>query len=482
MIVLLRLSSELTLKSDQVRTKFLKQLVKNIRDAFKVNHIPLKIQNNWSRIFVEFENEMGIELLKRIFGVSSFSVIDHRCPSDLDTIIKDGIALYKSKMDINKTFAVRARRAGKNLPFNSIDVNQQLGGALNQGKYKVNLSKPDLLIQVEVRPEETYFFSSSIKGACGLPLGTGGRAIALLSGGFDSPVAIWMLQKRGIELDYVLCNMAGDAYERSVIQIAKYLADNWSYGSRPKFHVVNFEKITEDLRKNVDNKFVQVILKRAFIRTANRICYKRKADAIITGEAVAQVSSQTLKNLRSIEAVTKFPILRPLIAMDKEDIINISRHIGTDKFSEKVQEFCQLVPQKPVTACTPEKAEEQEKDINLELIHEAVSTRIVHNLRALDPLDLSMPYISIDRIPDQATIIDCRESEYFEEWHYPNAINMEYYDLLANFKKLVKKNQYVIYCPHGMQSSLVAEKMQTEGYLAYSFKGGIEAIKKQIKS
>src|SRR5688572_30544808 len=166
--------------------------------------------------------------------------------------------------------------------------------------------------------------------------------------------------KRGIALDYVFCNLGGDAYERAVVQVGKAIADDWSYGTKPHLHVVDFAPVLDELRAKTRASYWQVVLKRLMYRAACLVAAERNAEAIITGEAVGQVSSQTLSNLRAIESVATLPVLRPLIGFDKEEIIERAKMIGTASLSEQVKEYCAIAPGNPVTAATIRRVDEEE--------------------------------------------------------------------------------------------------------------------------
>ena len=189
-----------------------------------------------------------------------------------------------------------------------------------------------------------------------------------MSGGFDSPLASWMLQKRGVQVHYLFCNLGGKAYERSTLEISKNLFDLWGAGSAPGFHTMDFEPLIKEIREKVKPSFHQVVLKKCFYKAAEYLCYRNKFDAIITGEAIGQVSSQTLKNLRAIEQGVNFPLIRPLIAYNKGEIIDLCQMIGTYSLSEKVKEFCHISKEKPVTATTPEALQEQFEKLDFENI------------------------------------------------------------------------------------------------------------------
>jgi thiamine biosynthesis protein ThiI len=317
-IALIRMTGELTTKSRRTRVRFQRRLAGNIKAAFAAAGQRCELRESWSRLLLRVEGGGTFEPLSRVFGISSYSVIDGVCEADLGRIVRLGEQLYSDQVR-GRTFAIRARRSGEH-SFRSQDVAVELGSALNEAA-TVDLDRPDVEIHVEVRSRRAYFFSARFPGAGGLPLGMEGRAISLLSGGFDSAVASWMMLRRGVALDYVFCNLGGEAHRRMVLEVAKLLADRWSYGTNPIVHVVDFEPVVDELKREVRPALLQVALKRRMYRVANRIAGARKADAIVTGEAVGQVSSQTLANLRAIDAVSRRPVLRPLVGMDKEDCL-----------------------------------------------------------------------------------------------------------------------------------------------------------------
>ncbi|NRA43824.1 MAG: tRNA 4-thiouridine(8) synthase ThiI [Oligoflexales bacterium] len=359
-----------------------------------------------------------------------------------------------------------------------MDVQKALGAALNKKGLKVKLHDPEFCVYVEVKDERCLFFSEVKKGAQGLPLGTAGSAVCLLSGGFDSPVAAWMMQKRGVTCEFLLCNMAGEAYERSVLKTAKLIAEKWNYGYYPKFHVVDFTQVVKQIKERVTSRFTQVILKRMFYRAAEMLAEVSGAEAIITGEAIGQVSLQTLTNLKTIEEVVEIPVMMPVVGFDKDDIIELSRRVGTHDISASIQEFCQLVPVKPATACKAGIAHAEEEKLDLSVLVSAFNERKLIDLMSLSQNDMSTPYIFKSEVPSDAVVIDCRTRSEFDQWHYKDAIHNEYYDLLNSYKSLAKNKVYLLYCAVGMQSALLAEKMQADGYLAYSFQGGVRSLEK----
>ncbi len=471
--ILVRLSGELATKARGTRNRFQRRVVTNLKDALESSGIPFRLNHEWGRVYIEAGDRAALDIVPRLFGVKSISEIELQVPPRLETIVAEGARVFGDRVR-GRTFAVRARRAGRH-PFNSADIHNQLGAALNTHA-TVNLSQPDVTVFVEVRSDAAYLFSGQIAGPGGLPLGVGGRALALLSGGFDSAVAAWMLLKRGVTLDYVFCNLAGAAYERSVLSVAKYLADCWSYGSHPRIHIIEFEDLIGELRRSVRESFWQVVLKRLMYRSAEAVARFRRAEAIVTGEAIGQVSSQTLTNLRAIEACVSCPIIRPLVGFDKEEIIARSRAIGTYELSEKVQEYCALTINRPVTGASAAEVDREEAKFDLSLVDEAVAAVRTVDLRRLDEVDVILPYLYTTAIADDSVVIDTRSAGEYAEWHYPGAVHREYWEVMRDFGELDKKQVYILYCDVGIKTAQLAERMQRAGFEAYSFRGGVTAL------
>lgn len=473
-LILLRPSGELATKSRQTRRRFQRSLVAALEDALASAGTAYEVHDDWGRIYVRASSRAALDVVARVYGIASFSEVEATSEASLDSIVEVGERVYAERVR-GGTFGVRARRAGTH-SFSSRDVNYELGAALNRYA-QVDLGDPDVAVGVEVRDETAYFFSDQIPGAGGLPAGVEGHALALISGGYDSAVAAWMMLRRGVALDYVFCNLAGGAYERAVLAVAKLLADEWSYGLRPRIHVVDFEEPVRRLRERVRESYWQVILKRLMYRTADLIAEQTGAHAIITGESVGQVSSQTLANLAAIDPSARAPVLRPLVGFDKAEIIERSRRIGTYPLSEKVREYCALSELRPVTEAAPEDAAAEEAGLDLSIIDSAVEARRVLELRQLDPAELVMPYLYTSEVADGTVVIDTRSPAQFDAWHYPGARYWDFWDLFRGVESLEKEPTYVLYCELGLKTAQLAEKLQRAGYEAYSFKGGVRALR-----
>ncbi|MCG8468680.1 MAG: THUMP domain-containing protein, partial [Gemmatimonadetes bacterium] len=218
---LVRFSGELSTKARRTRTRFQKRLAANLRDAFASEDVDASVRPDWSRFRIEATDDRFLDPLVRTFGISSCSLLAGECRAELDEIVRVGRELFSEAVR-GRTYAVRARRAGVQ-SFSSSDIHQRLGAALNPGA-TVDLDDPDVTVFVEVRDDRAFFFRDRVRGAGGLPLGVQGHALALMSGGFDSPVAAWMALRRGVRLDYLFCNLGGSAYERMVVEVSKVMA------------------------------------------------------------------------------------------------------------------------------------------------------------------------------------------------------------------------------------------------------------------
>ena len=476
MNILIRIAGEIILKSGPVSRRFQKRLHTNLKAALKKENISFTLQGRWARLWLQTEDPRALDLVRRIFGVHAFSLIEHECSADLATIVAEGAAFYKERIR-GQTFAVQTHRVGQH-SFNSMDVSRELGSALNIGNEPslVKLRNPQVTVYVEIRDERAYFYRDTLPGAGGLPIGTGGGCVSLVSGGFDSTVASWMMQKRGLSLHYLFCNLAGEANERTVLQVVTTLVHRWSYGDWPRIHIIDFQPVVAEILAKVSTPFSQVILKCLFYMVAEKLAHETEALGIITGESLGQVSSQTLANLNAISSSIRVPIYRPLISFDKVDIIHLSRSIGVYQESAKVKEYCQIVPQKPVTACSPERAHEELAKLDLAILDKQFTERKILTLLQMNGAELLCSNVFADRIPDDAIVIDCQTEDQFERWHDPRAKHWDFYDLLTKYRSFAKDKTYLIYCTFGMQSAVLAEKMQSEGYRAFSLRGGINQI------
>jgi thiamine biosynthesis protein ThiI len=478
-VAMVRLTGELTTKARRTRARFQRRLARNIRAAFAAAGQECELQESWSRLLVRLEAGSSFEPLSRVFGVSSYSVLDGICDAELDRIVATGEELYREEVR-GRSFAIRSRRSGSH-PFRSNDIAIRLGSALNE-EATVDLDDPEVEVHVEVRGRRAYLFSSRSRGAGGLPLGMEGRAISLLSGGFDSAVSSWMMLRRGVALDYLFCNLGGDAHRRMVLEVGKLLADRWSYGTRPRVYVADFEPVVEELKREVRPALLQVALKRQMYRAADRLAGLRKADAIVTGEAVGQVSSQTLANLRTIDRVSRRPVLRPLVGMDKEEIIARSRRIGTYSLSARVREHCAITEDRPATATRPRILDTAETGLDPALLNRLVDEADVVDIGEIDLAELAGRSLFVAEVAEGAVRVDMRPDDARGAVSWPGSVVRSYEELVRNFKEFSEAETVVLVCAQGLLSAQIAERMQEAGIEAYSFRGGDRALRRYLES
>jgi len=459
---LIRLSSDLTTKVRHTRRRFQARLVGNLKDALASNEIDFKLHTEWSRLYLESNDPRVPDVLQSVFAIHSFSLTHVYPVSTLYDLVAQGVALYHERVQ-GKTYAVRARRAG-DAPFSSMDVNQHLGAALNEGA-TVDLSNPQVTVHVEVRQGRVFFFSDLLPGPGGLPLGTEGRALALMSGGFDSAVAAWMLLKRGVMLDYAFFRLGGPSHERDVNNVAAVLARQWSYGTQPRMVVVPFERVVEQIQDCTPPRYWQLMLKRQMYRAALAVAWRIKVGALVTGEALGQVSSQTLPNLEALNITGAVPVLRPLIGFDKNDIVRKAYAIGTGAISAHVPEYCALQAKRPATKATFAELNGVEAALRVDQQALAADAKVVR----LRQDKWTAPAAEVaDHLPDleNVVLLDIRTQSEFRRGHAPSAQHLDFAHALDGFEKLDKRKHYYVFCNAGLKSANLVDRMRQKGYTA----------------
>ncbi|HEY2419944.1 MAG TPA: tRNA uracil 4-sulfurtransferase ThiI, partial [Neobacillus sp.] len=314
------------------RNQFVEKLRKSIRRAL-APFPKVKIQANRDRMYVLLNGENGNEIigiLKNIFGIQSFSPA-LKVKKDLEMMKPVALKLVSALYNEGNTFKITAKRADKTFKLNTNEINDTFGGHIltNIPGIKVDVKNPDINLQIEVREEAVYLSCETISGAGGLPVGSGGKAMLMLSGGIDSPVAGYLTMKRGLEIEAVHFFSPPFTSERSkqkVIDLSKKLAE---INGSLTLHIVPFTEIQQTIQRKIPENYSMTSTRRFMLRITDEIRKKQEGLAIITGESVGQVASQTLESMFAINEVTNTPLLRPLIMMDKQDIIKIANEIGT---------------------------------------------------------------------------------------------------------------------------------------------------------
>jgi len=471
LLFLLRLSGDLSTKAPGTRSRFLARLMRNVGDALECSGVEGTIRRDRQRLFLE-AGPRALDILPRVFGLQSFSPVEDLPWSSLEDIVTAGEQRFASVIR-GKRFAVRARRGGdpSRIPFRSQDLERDLGRRLLPLAEKVDLSHPEATAYVEVHPGHAFLHTHKIPAPGGLPLGVGGRALALVSGGFDSAVAAWLLLRRGVELDYLFCNLGGEAHRRGVHRVMKVIADHWSYGSRPRLHEVDFQPVVRELKERTAPAYWQVLLKRRMLGTAQALAPRSRAMALVTGEAVGQVSSQTLKNLSVIEHGTELPVLRPLLGFNKEEIIARARDIGTFAPSAEVDEYCAILPRNPATHARRTAVETEERKLPGDLATTVVDSASTIDLRAL-VLSEEGSDLRVDRVPAGAVLLDLRSRAAYDAWHHPEALYLDFWTALRSYRSFDPDRTYVLHCEVGQKSTHLAELMREAGLSAYALREG----------
>ena len=309
------------------------------------------------------------EALTRVFGVVGLSRA-RACEKDKDAILAAAREYLGGRLSAARTFKVETKRADKAFPMTSIQLSQYVGGELDElyPDLKVDVHNPELTVHIEVRDYAAFVHADPEPGAGGLPVGINGRAVSLLSGGIDSPVSSWMIAKRGVALEMVhffsYPYTSNEAKEK-VLDLARLLTP-WC--GRLTVHVAPFTAIQEELRRSVPQELFTLVMRRFMMRIAEKVAQRCGAKALVTGECLGQVASQTMEAMAATGAVVELPILRPVVGMDKEDIVRIARRIGTYDTSILPYEDCCTVftPRHPRLRPTPAELEYAEQNLDIE--------------------------------------------------------------------------------------------------------------------
>ncbi len=481
--LLVRYSGDISTKAHATRQRFTKRLARNIKDAVRSMDTGCEVRREWDRIYLDVSGPLALDAVARVFGVQSVSPVERRPWTSLDDVVAAGEELFRDAV-AGKTFAVRARRGGgdvRSIPFNSLDIDRALGTALLGYSNGVDLAQPEVTVQIEIHPDGAYYFLDVIPSHGGLPIGVEGRALSLVSGGFDSAVASWMMLRRGVSLDYFFCNLGGPAHREGVLRVMRVVADLWSYGDRPRLFEVDFAPVVRNLQERVAPRYWQIVLKRLMLRAAEPVAREVGAWGLVTGEAVGQVSSQTLPNLAAISGAVRGLVMRPLIGSNKEEIVEMARRIGTYRLSASVEEYCALAARNPATAASIEAVEAEERKLDPGILDAAVAGRAVHNLRELGPEALERE-LEVDDIPEGAMVLDLRSKTAWQSWHPEGALHLDYLQALKAYRLFDRSHTYVAYCEVGYKSAHLAVLMREAGFRAFHLRDGVRKLVKRART
>lgn len=475
---ILKYFPEITIKSGPVRKRMSRQLTENLRVLLRRFDADAKVVQDWDNleVYVPGEDEeraaaLG-DLLSCVPGIGKIARVRAFPLGDLDQIYECVHSVWGAALQ-GKTFCVRAKRNGKH-SFSSTDVERLVGGRLlhETGAASVDLHNPEIVVRLEIRQETLYIVEQTLPGLGGFPLGSQESVLALISGGFDSTVACYQSIKRGLRTHFLFFNLGGVAHEVGVKEIAFYLWNRFGSSHRVKFVTVPFDGVVNEILTKVDPSCMGVVLKREMLRAASRVADGAGLDALVTGEAVSQVSSQTLTNLAIIDRESSKLVLRPLAFMDKGAIIDQCRAIGAEHFAAAIPEYCGVISVRPSAHLRLDKVEAEERRMDPQVLHDALAKAKVQPIDSVmkniergmhQVVEVSAPtadQVVIDiRHPNEREL---RPLRLLDDQTEP--LEIPFYSLNNEFPQLDESRHYLLYCAKGVMSQLHAAHLQDAGF------------------
>ena len=471
---IIKLFPEIMIKSDSVRKRFIKILTSNIRNVLLRETENVAVIRNWDfievRAKVAEEAPMVLDLLQRTPGIHHILEVEEYPFETMHDIFEQTLAQVRPQLE-GKTFCVRVRRKGKH-EFRSLDVERYVGGGLNQHieSARVKLTQPDVTIRIDIEHDKMLLVKARHEGLGGYPIGTQEDVLSLISGGFDSGVSSYMLIRRGSRVHYCFFNLGGAAHEIGVKQMAYHIWSRYSTSHKVRFVAINFENVVGEILEKVDNGKMGVVLKRMMVRAASKVAQRFDIQAIVTGEALGQVSSQTLTNLRLIDKAADALVLRPLITHDKEQIIAMAKTIGTDDIAKSMPEFCGVISKNPTVKAIESRILEEEGHFNFDVLEEAVQQAKYLDIREIAQ-QTEQEVTSVEttsELGENDVILDIRSPEETEESPFTlegvTVKVLPFYKLSSQFGSLDQSKQYLLYCQRGVMSKLQALYLKENGF------------------
>lgn len=473
---IIKLHPEITIKSKSVRKRQTKLLQQNLKIILLRLDRTIQIDSAWDHLMVSFEQDCVrlqqqiVERLACIPGIAQFAEMTTSRFTSLDDIFLQVLPVFRQQLE-GKTFCVRVRRIGQH-DFTSTEAERYIGGGLNQhiSSASVRLKQPDVTVQLEIRHDRLIMVRALYRGMGGFPLPSQSDALSLISGGFDSAVSSYLMIKKGMRNHFLFFNLGGQAHEAGVREIAYFMWQKYSVSHKVKFISVDFSPVVEQILQYSDPGLMGVILKRMMMRAATELAENLGICAIITGESAGQVASQTLANLNVIDRVTSMLILRPLIAHDKQDIIDIARAIGVEDMAASMPEYCGVISKKPTVNAVLADVEASEQRFDPAVLAAVVRDARIMDIRTIDEQS-SQQVNTIDAVnamPEDAVVLDIRKPDDIElaplqtEGH--RIIELPFYRLASEFAKLPKDTAYYLYCDQGVMSRMQALLLQEQGF------------------
>lgn len=478
-----KLFPEITIKSKPVRQRLVKQLRQNVHVVLSREFEDVRVQGFWDKVEVRIPDELVqqdetigprvAETLQRIPGIANILRVQNYEIEDInnnfDRIVELTSQVFESSLK-DKTFVVRIKRAGTH-SFTSHELERYVGGGLLRSTEAkgVDLHHPEVTVKLEVRDSQLYIIEERYEGLGGFPLGTQDPVLSLISGGFDSTVSSYLTMKRGLKTHFCFFNLGGSAHEIGVKQVALYLWEKYGVSHRVQFITIPFEDVVAEILKSVHHSQMGVILKRMMLRASSKVAEEMGIQALVMGDSVSQVSSQTLTNMCVIDRVIETLVLRPLITMDKQDIIKISAQIGTEDFAKNMPEFCGVISDRPTTRAKMERVLEEEEKFDFSILEKAVEERVAMNINNVMKSTQTVAQVDVVTLPDVSdVVIDIRHPDEREKAPLTLTNNeikeIAFYELMSSLDQLDANQTYLLYCEKGTMSQLHASHLKGMGY------------------
>jgi thiamine biosynthesis protein ThiI len=467
--------SEIIMKSRPVRRQLVRQLEGNLKAVLREIDPEVVLRRSWDKLSVETRRNdeavrtQMLELMCDTPGVALVQeVLVHELP-ELEAIVEAVLPVYAARLE-GRRFAVRCKRNGRH-EFTSIDVECAVGAALlaRTGAAGVDLSNPEVTVELEIGERTLFVVTSRHRGLGGYPVGSVDPVLSLISGGFDSPVASYMTMKRGMRTHFLFFRLGGMDHEIGVKEVALHLWRRFGCRQRALFISVPFEEVVAELLGKVQDRYMGIVLKRMMLRVADRLAEQMEIDALVTGESVSQVSSQTLRNLSVIDSVADRLVLRPLIATDKEEIMRTAAQIGTATFAANMPEYCGVISVRPATRARPVQVEAEERRFDMAILDRALDGCSRTPMDRLAREELQRADVEVLSVPlAHATIIDIRHPDEVDgaplKTHIP-VLQIPFYELQSRASELAPASTYMLYCGKGVMSRLHAGYLKEDNGL-----------------
>ena len=462
---------EIMIKGDAVKKKMVRQLHENLLRLLKRLDETIVTRKYWDKIevFVPTESAglvaaaqqvlLSTPGVDQVWQVKQFEI--NSLQSVVDKVVPFALPLVKGK-----TFVVRAKRSGEH-DFDSMQLERETGAQICKlgEPIKVDLHRAEVKIEFDVFDNTLNIIEARYQGLGGYPLGSQSEALSLMSGGFDSTVASYLSIKRGIKTHFIFFNLGGTAHELGVKQVAIYLWNRFESSHRIKFISVPFEGVVAELFNSVHESYMGVMLKRLMLQAAERVADQLDIQTLITGESVAQVSSQTLKNLAVIDQACSKLVLRPLAMMNKQDIMQIADQIGTRHFAESMPEYCGVISKNPVISASFDRTLAEANKFDMRVLDQALAQmqqepvdQLVEHIVAAAPIEI------VTELSERDQVVDIRAELEQQNDPIAGALAVPFYDLNQAVKEWNQTTRYLLYCKKGVMSQLHAQYLRDKGW------------------